>query len=216
MAIPTEFDHPPEGHTGILAYDSVNDKWYAVLVDADGHLQLDVLSIADGEIHLYAWDGDSWEKVTIDASGHLQVDVAAAIALSVQQQQYTGSAWVKSNLLWGYNDLFAEVVYDTNASAGTNTLETTAVPSGYVYILTSCMVVNINSVCTRIRKLAWRSGTEYCDFDTSSSPAAGIHQPIACWIPLKEGDTVRGVFYGCVLNDDIYLAVWGYKMKINM
>ncbi len=46
MAKQTEFPHPPEGHIGLLAYDSVNDKWYAVLGDADGHLQLDVLSTA--------------------------------------------------------------------------------------------------------------------------------------------------------------------------
>lgn len=46
MAKQTEFDHPPKGHVGLLVYDSVNNKWYAVLGDANGHIQLDVLASA--------------------------------------------------------------------------------------------------------------------------------------------------------------------------
>lgn len=46
MTPQTEFPSPPEGHVGLLGYDSVTKKWYALLVDDDGHLQLDIVALA--------------------------------------------------------------------------------------------------------------------------------------------------------------------------
>jgi len=46
MAKELSFEFPPNGFVGLLVYDSVNDDWYAVLGDADGHIQLDVLESA--------------------------------------------------------------------------------------------------------------------------------------------------------------------------
>jgi hypothetical protein len=46
MTKQTEFPNPPEGHVGLLCYDSGTDKWYAVLGDADGHIIIEVSEIA--------------------------------------------------------------------------------------------------------------------------------------------------------------------------
>lgn len=44
MAKETALEQPPEGHIGIWAYDSVNDRWQAVYVDASGNLQVGVVA----------------------------------------------------------------------------------------------------------------------------------------------------------------------------
>ncbi len=46
MTPQTEFPSPPGGHVGLLTYDSVSKKWYAVLGDGDGHIQIEVTAIA--------------------------------------------------------------------------------------------------------------------------------------------------------------------------
>lgn len=50
MAKETSYEHPPEGHVGLLAYDSVNDKWYAVLADAGGRLQVEVVDSGGSDL----------------------------------------------------------------------------------------------------------------------------------------------------------------------
>lgn len=44
MTKETTFPHPPGGHAAILAWDSVNERWQAVYVDASGNLQVDVVA----------------------------------------------------------------------------------------------------------------------------------------------------------------------------
>lgn len=46
MAKEQTFSHPPKGHVALLAYDSVNDRWQVVHVDADGNLQVDLVAAA--------------------------------------------------------------------------------------------------------------------------------------------------------------------------
>lgn len=46
MTPQTEFDNPPGGHIGLLTYDSVTKKWYAVLGDSGGRIQIEVTTIA--------------------------------------------------------------------------------------------------------------------------------------------------------------------------
>lgn len=46
MALDQNFPHPPKGHFGLVAYDSVNDRWQVVHVDADGNLQVDLVAAA--------------------------------------------------------------------------------------------------------------------------------------------------------------------------
>jgi len=56
----TNFEHPPRGHVALLAYDSVNDRWQAVYVDASGRLQMDG---ADLTTRIHGWDGSAWHKL---------------------------------------------------------------------------------------------------------------------------------------------------------
>jgi hypothetical protein len=62
VAKETTFDHPPKGHVAILAYDSANDQWQAVYVDASGNLQVDVASGNQIEALAHGYYGGGWQK----------------------------------------------------------------------------------------------------------------------------------------------------------
>lgn len=215
MAKETNFEHPPKGHLALLAYDPANDRWQAVHVDDSGNLQVDITAIVDGQIHLYGWDGDSWEKLQVDANKYLKVTLPLEEALGARAYNYDGSNWRRANMLWGYNDRWAERATNLNADAGTNNLSTTAVPAGYVYWAAAVRMLNNTSTITQYR-LEVLGGGVAVPLKFQDTPAAGDSLLWSGGLPLKEGDQIRAIFYGCTAGDDLYLDVWGYKMKVDM
>lgn len=171
-------------------------------------------------------DGTDWLKVKTDANGYLYVvgtGTAGAIEVTqdtpgdllVGQHQYDGTNWRKSNLLWGYNDRWAERATNLNATVGTNNLSTTAVPAGYVYWVAAARMLNNTSAITSYRLELLGDGVAV-PIELLASPAAAESLLWSGGLPLKEDDVVRAIFYGCVAGDDLYLDVWGYMMKIDM
>lgn len=65
MAKETVFQHPPGKHVAILAYDSVNDRWQAVHVDASGQLSINVAAPQKLDVNLYGWDGAVARKLAL-------------------------------------------------------------------------------------------------------------------------------------------------------
>lgn len=237
MAKETSFDQPPRGHVGLLVYDSVNDKWYAVLGDADGHLKVDVVTsglptggateakqdimitalqlIDDLRSALNSVGTDELDVVIDGQSADVEITQTAPADLVVAQHQYDGSAWRKSNLLLGYNDRWSERDSDLNASAGANYLTTATVPSGYVYILQLARALNNTSATTKIR-IYVSDGTLTPMIRVEATPAAKEEVLWEGQVVLKEGDSVGASFDGCTAGDDLYLDIWGMKMKIDM
>lgn len=193
MAKETSFEFPPNGHIALLVWDKVNKDWYAVLGNEDGHVQIEVVTMPTD----------------------VEIKQTAPADLCIAQHQYDGSAWKKSNLLWGYNERWAEKVVDTNADAGDDTLTTTAVPPGYVYVLTNLSVQNNNTSNTSI-EVYCSDGSVNARIVVPLSTTATIADAWSGMIPLAEGDVVNALFHGCTAGDDIFIMVWGYKMKIDM
>jgi len=170
--------------------------------------------------------GTDWLKVQVDSNGYLKVigaGVAGAIEVTqdtpgdllVGQHQYDGTNWRKSNLLWGYNDRYAEKMSNLDAVVGIDYLTSTPVPSGYVYVVSMATAWNDITDCS----LVWiqaTDGTIYATCRQESSPGIGVAVVWNGEIVLKQGDYMRAGFYGTVAGDDIFLCVWGYKMKVNM
>lgn len=215
MAKETTFEHPPKGHFGLIAYDSVNDRWQAVHVDADGNLQVDITAIVDGQIHLYAWDGDSWEALQVDANKYLKVTLPLEEALGARGYQYTGSAWVRSNLLWGYHDNWIEGTYEQATSDGTWVWNATTVPTGEVWVANCCLGVNYNRDPTNIRFMIRRNTNNYY-LDWVNAPGAVTPFSWNGSVVLKAGDILRVDIGGCITNDYLAANVLGYKMDVNM
>lgn len=134
---------------------------------------------------------------------------------SIQAQGYgwDGSNWRKLPIVWGYSDRWAQRVYVENATAGTNNLNTTDVPAGEVWVLQAMASKNENKDVA-MDYTAVFNGTQV-KLKVHSLP--GVNTWVTLFpigICLKEGDNARCRFLSCNLNDDLYLDVWGYKMKV--
>lgn len=160
-------------------------------------------------------DGTSWEKILIDSSKRLVVAIASIVATDAQMHGHIGGAWQKQPLVWGYSDAVAERVVNTNADAGINTLDTTAVPSGEVHYITSVFATDATSAITVTLLSLRRSSVNY-NFRRVASPGAGDSVENANPVILKEGDVIRATFQGCTAGDSISLMVSGYRMDIDL
>jgi hypothetical protein len=171
-------------------------------------------------------DGTDWLKVAVDANGYLKVvggGVAGAIEVTqdtpgdllVGSHQYDGSNWRKSNLLWGYHEVLLEQVLDTNADAGLNTLDATAVPSGEVHYVTSVYAANNTTNPSVIAMGITRGATTY-SFKRVTLPGAGTSVESTNPVVLKQGDKIRVSISGCVAGDTIIMNIFGYIMDIDM
>ena len=171
-------------------------------------------------------NGTDWLKVKTDANGYLYVVGTGTTGamevtqdtpgdLLVGQHQYDGSAWRKSNLLLGYNDRWVERISDLNASAGDNTLYGVAVPSGYVYVL---QAINGQNNVTDPSSIHMKVVGGAISITLAYKATPGIAVP-ATWsgeLILKEGDKAGALLRGCAAGDDLYVTLWGYKMKLDM
>ena len=131
------------------------------------------------------------------------------------QWGWDGTQWRRLNLLWGFYDRLVARAYTESATAGTNTLAISAVPTGQVYVATSLAAVDLNNAPTYIALVLIAGGVEYQLLRTAA-PAAGVVVSLQGQIVAKAGDVLRANLGGCTLNDDIYFWVAGYIMQVNL
>ena len=118
------------------------------------------------------------------------------------------------NLIFGYNDQYAEVVSSTNAVVGTNELLGTVVPSGEVWVVTAALAFDVQTAASAIC-IGLYDGSEYYYAIREKSPAAASPVNLVSTYVMKPGDKALGRFFGCVAGDDIYAHFLGYKMKLS-
>ena len=171
-------------------------------------------------------DGTDWEKVLIDASKRLVVAVAALSGevevvqsdpadLLVGQHQFDGSAWRKSNLLFGYNDKWAENM--GGDATGTEWVKNSAVvPAGEIWVLQALSIRNETRAPGITYLFAYPiAGLPVC-LNYASSLA--LHEPllIGGTFAIHAGGYVRVWMGGCQALDVIEGGTIGYKMKLDM
>lgn len=237
MAKETSVDFPPGGQVSLWAYDSVNDKWYAVLADASGHLQIDVLASAlptgaatagnqttmitslqlidDLQNALNSVATDELDVVLDGQNADVEITQTTPADLVVGNHGYNGSAWKKQNLALGLVDRWKEGLgWTMTAAAEENSC--TAVPEGYIYFLTLMSVQNrTNPGSDHIFRI---------DFNTSPTLFIKWVTGVAQWIPtvwegyvaLGEGDVVTVRVTNGNVGDVLWAGLSGYKMKIDM
>ncbi len=275
------FPHPPAGHFGLLAYDSVNDRWQVVHVDASGNLQVDLVAaalpsgaateakqladghnvavsnpisgfateakqladghnvavsnpisgfateakqLADGHnvavsnpISGFATEAKQLadgHNVTVDNTD-LTVKQSTPADLFVAQHQYDGSTWRKSNLLWGYNAPWRQKVEGTASGGGHALATTTAVASGYVYVLEGFQVEH-NAGVDKDTQVYISGSSVIVTILNVEATGSGV---VRFWngkLLMAYGDVVSAYAFAPGDGKKVYLAVWGYKMKIDM
>jgi len=147
------------------------------------------------DIDYEAPDDDDWETITT-----LVADL---------EYKLMGN----ENVIWGYNDRYAENEENANCDAGVNVLTFSTVPVGEVWRITAMTWVNVTSACDIIGVTVF-DGTTAFTVDTEPAPVANGYKTIRTDVILKAGDRIKVSFYGCTVLDDIYSTIVGYKMKV--
>jgi len=126
---------------------------------------------------------------------------------------WDGTQWRKLNLLWGFYDRICERIAVADATAGTNDLIHTIIPSGQVWILERWCGINS----------ATASNCFIYHNDGSLSHVVKSYQPLPAGAyadfafpahVLKAGDVLIVSFTMCALHDTLYSDIFGYKMTV--
>lgn len=171
-------------------------------------------------------DGSDWEKVLIDASKRLVVAVAALSGnveviqdtpgdLLTGVHHYDGSAWRKSNLLWGYHDIWDENLGGT-ATTTSWAKATSTIPSGEVWVLQAISALNATRDPSNISLYITRASGSTVYLASTNTP--GLYRPVLAtgnWV-LGAGDLAYVYLSGCQADDVILGGIIGYKMDIEM
>lgn len=118
-----------------------------------------------------------------------------------------------NNVIWGYEDTLRIKVVEPDAIAGTNILETGAVPEGKVWLVNLIRGWNATSQSSSTNIGVYSAGSNY-PLDDLVTPPSGSDVRFTGHLPLKEGDKVRFTSWGTTLNDDLYLIVVGSIMDL--
>lgn len=211
--------------------------WIEALIDAAGHLQVDVVSgggtpggataanqttmitalqlIDDLRNALDSVGSDELNVILTSQDVDIEVKQTTPTDLAVAQHQYDGAAWRKSNLLYGYHDTVYEYLYETRSGAGTAEVEGTPVPAGEVWVIQMISGFH-NDPTSRATNLYVQSGEDllliyFNNSWPSTSPV--IYQGA---LTLKEGDFVAVSVVSLADGKTATMCYWGYKMDIAM
>lgn len=160
-------------------------------------------------------DGTNWEKILIDASKRLVVAVASAIAQDAQMHGHISGAWQKQPLIFGYSGVIAERVIDDNVSAGTDFVETTAVPGGEIHVITHAIALVASATCNLLAAYINHDGATQELFGQSNPVSSQVYDRQGFWV-LDAGDTFKAYGFNLTAGDDLVVAVAGYKMDLDL
>lgn len=195
-----------------------------------------MVSRAQGYLRIPVWSDDGVIKPVIDDNGRIPIQLAGIdvtldvnlessdITLNVSEQSplsdiesqgygYDGATWRKNALLWGYSDRYAERVSNLNADAGGNILASTVVPAGEVWVIEVISAQDATNNPTSVI-LQVTDGSAYPEMARNNSPTSGNNTNWYGRVTLKESDKVSVTINGCTAGDDLYMEVWGFKMKV--
>lgn len=126
---------------------------------------------------------------------------------------WDGSVWRKLPLLWGYSGVYAETKTDVNATVTFDSLQTTNVDAGEIWVITNIQAHDEDTVLTRI-ELSVYDGAGYQRIKIVASPAVFVGLDWQGHLVLAVGQHIYCGYEGTVANDNIHLHVRGYKMLI--
>lgn len=126
---------------------------------------------------------------------------------------HDGSVWRKLPMVWGYSDRWAERSTTASASAGSNTVKSTAVPAGEVWVLHAMAARNKDTDVAM--QFLLNAGAVVLRVKLVAAPGVNVwvlYSPTE--LVLAEGDTVDVLFLSCTSGDELNVDFWGYKMAV--
>jgi hypothetical protein len=150
----------------------------------------------------------------VDANGYLKVATAAAGNFLVGTHGYVNGAWQKNPILFGYSDGLWLFVYNYNLSAGTNILETSAVPANWIWVVTQVNLYYYGTSPSYMECMIIHSSTVYWLF-RQARPVIGRFYDRQGWWILAYNDILRMIISGAVAGDTAILSATGFKVQLN-
>lgn len=126
---------------------------------------------------------------------------------------WDGTQWRKLPMLFGCSERWVEDLGDTDTAAADYSKLSTAVPTGYVYVVQSLSIRN-QTGNRGITMLHVTNGAVWCPLGADPTPVTSIPLTYVGGLVLTEGDQVRVWMSSCALHDFVEAAVWGYKMAV--
>ena len=174
-----------------MLFASDGSNWYAVQVDSDGHVKVDVISAA------------------------LPTDAATQTTLAsvLTALQTIDDFALGTNKLFGYYDTLTTEKSTTTLPAGDSFLHGDTVPAGELWVVEVCVMRYVGTAPTAL--LIYKNdGITYYAVEHQATIVSGRHYPINRTLFLKAGERLSCQVIGATLNDDLYFRYLGYKMKI--
>lgn len=150
----------------------------------------------------------------VDDDDALLVASNAPSSFPVGLYSYYNSAWVHQSPILGYNGVVSDVVLDTNASAGTNTLSGNAVPSDTIWQIEAINLFDANHAITGSRIVLAGSGGVNIILGEYGALAAASSEIWLGRITMSPGEYIFVYFYGCTSGDDLYLRYHGFYQDL--
>ena len=151
---------------------------------------------------LYASDGSNWYAILVDSDGHVKVDVVTTPGVNAY-----------NNIPFGFSAVYHQPVWYYTPAAADYVLAGSVVPAGELWVVTSVFALDSNTNPTKI-ELSLHNGINSHWIEDGKAP--GINKGVS-WsgsIYLVNPNYITAGFAGCALNDNLYLDILGYKMKI--
>lgn len=169
-------------------------------------------------------DGTDLYGVLVDAAGRLQVDLVnlddigdiatqTTLAEILTALQIIDGFADEDNVLFGYNDRYAENLSHTMTETATYQMDFTVVTEGEVWVVESIAARDAGTIVRIFLRGRTNAGTLINLAD--ETPAAATNWVL--WggrLVLKYQDHVRITFQAAQDADALEGHVWGYKMKV--
>ena len=151
---------------------------------------------------LWGWATNIWEKLI--SSGGILYNALHG---------WDGDSWQKLPMVWGYSGQRVQSVSSLTGAAGIRTLTCADVDAGEVWVLQAADARNLNTDPSLVQLRAVTGG-KTIRLEEVTTPGVGGFLMWQGHIALAEDGFVSVRFEDCALDDDVYLTVLGYKMKI--
>jgi hypothetical protein len=112
-----------------------------------------------------------------------------------------------------YGDVWNEYVTQGFASGGSVSISTSAVPTGYLYIVQSVLINHSDATARQCRLVKYSGGTDYRLY-SNESQSTSSYPTFTATLTLKAGEYLAFRLYNGSANVFLLMWVCGYKVRL--
>lgn len=125
-----------------------------------------------------------------------------------------GAAWYKAPIPFGPSGNICQKTFNLNLGAGIQYVETSAVPAGEVWVMTSFSILFYSASVTQALAGMRSSTVDYHIYDALPLTSGRLYDRSVNLV-MFPGDLLYMKLFGCTAGDDGYIYTLGYRMDID-